>query len=138
MVLTKFAQTKFKLFYIILFFSLINLLIIKKIFGFNHILNKVINSRKTKKIYHRQMSNEEILKKIYSFCYYFHIHACLTKSLLATKFFIKNTDSILFHVGVKNEDKKFSSHSWIDINGQSIVENKKYIESFKIILSIKV
>ena len=43
-----------------------------------------------------------------------------------------------FYIGVKNDNKLFSSHSWININNSSIMENKENINSFEIILSVSI
>lgn len=131
----KFFNTNLKIFYIILTLRLINIITIKKIYGFRHLLKKIKNKRTIRHPYHRDMNNKEILKKVYDFCYLLGVDSCLIKSSLACRSFIDNDDKIFFYIGVKNDNEVFSSHSWIDIDNSSIMENKEHINSFKKILS---
>lgn len=134
----KFINTNLKIFYIILTLRLIDIIIVKKVYGFRRLLKKIKNKKTLRKHYHKDLNNQEILKKVYNFCNFLGVDSCFIKSSLACTSFINNDDKIFFYIGVKNDNKLFSSHSWININNSSIMENKENINSFEIILSVSI
>ena len=92
----KFINTNLKIFYIILTLRLIDIIIVKKVYGFRRLLKKIKNKKTLRKHYHKDLNNQEILKKVYNFCNFLGVDSCFIKSSLACTSFINNDDKIFF------------------------------------------
>jgi hypothetical protein len=68
---------------------------------------------------------------------FLRINSCFVISICAFNLIKKIKLSATFNIGVKfSSSKKFTSHAWISINEEPILEDKNFIKKFKIINSI--
>lgn len=99
----------------------------------NILENKKLFSKKLKK----NLDVKGIVYRVKHTAKFLRINSCFVISICAFKLVKKSQLSATFNIGVKfSSSKKFTSHAWISINEEPILEDKNFIKEFKIINSI--
>lgn len=111
--------------------------LLRKFFGFKPMMNTLESKKLFSKKFQKTLDVKDIVHRVKHIAKILKINSCFVISICAFSL-IKRIDlSATFNIGVKfSTSKEFISHAWISINEGPILEDKNFIEKFKIIKSI--